>query len=170
MDDVVNVSGHRIGTTLAPVPNPKTWTLSGNGTVSTPNAGNVTINIDASQNIFGVSSQHTLAGGNMTLADYYEIKGKITDGLDYSGAGLVRITEATVYVADSSELTADGGSPDAIQRAINLASNNDIINVQAGTFAAGTTTAFGIQVNKPVQLLRPGQRGDRGARRGLRLR
>jgi uncharacterized delta-60 repeat protein len=123
-----------------------TVTFSGD-TYTAIEPGNVSANIDATNNVFGVSSGDSLASNDFTLGDYYAVENKITDGIDYTGAGLVRINEANIYVAQNSDLTADGGSSGSIQRAVNLASGGNTVNVQAGTFG-GT-----IIVNKSVTLL-----------------
>ncbi len=123
-------------------PSSSSVSFSGDG-YSTPHAGNVNVGIDASQNIFGVSSGDP--AGSLTLGDYYEIEGKITDGLDYSGAGLVSLSSGIVYVAQSSETYSAG----AIQRAVNLAGSGNIVDVQAGTY----TNAGGITVSQSVTLL-----------------
>ncbi len=123
-------------------PSSSSVSFSGDG-YSTPHAGNVNVGIDASQNIFGVSSGDP--AGSLTLGDYYEIEGKITDGLDYSGAGLVSLSSGIVYVAQSSETYSAG----AIQRAVNLAGSGNIVNVQAGTYVGDVT------VGKPVSIVGP---------------
>ncbi len=95
--------------------------------------GYVTANIDASQNVFDVSSGHTLADANMTPADYYEIQNQIVDGTDYSGAGLVTINPNNIYVTPQSYFTPATDDTGAIQRAVALASNGDTIHIEGGT-------------------------------------
>jgi uncharacterized delta-60 repeat protein len=75
------------------------------------------------------------SSGATTLAQDYGIEDKIADGIDTDGDGLVRIKNGNVYVAQSSETPGTGGSPDSLQRAVDLSSGGDAVHVQAGTFA-----------------------------------
>ncbi len=73
-----------------------------------------------------------------TLAQFYAVEDKITDGLDAAGgSGLVRLKAGNVYVSQNS------GS---IQRGVNVAVAGDVVNVQAGTFQGD------VIVNKGVDL------------------
>ena len=80
---------------------------------ATPNAGNVGINIDASQNIYAGT-----AAASLTLSEAYAVEDKITDYLDNPSLGYVSLNSMSVYVAQTSELAADGGTAGAIQRGI----------------------------------------------------
>ena len=101
----------------------------------------------------------TVTSGN--LSTFFGIEDKILDYLDYPASGYVRIKSGYDFVAHSSE--AD--TPDAIQRAITVANDNDIIEIQAGTYVggayvdaaadSGSGVTAGIYVDKPVTLLGP---------------
>lgn len=111
-------------------------------------AGNVPVNIDASQNDFGVTSGDTL--GTYTLADYYEIEDQIVDGIDYSGAGLVTINPGNLYVTPNSFLSPATDDTGAIQRAVNLASSGNTINIESGTYIGNVDIATpGLQILGP---------------------
>src|SRR5207253_2100789 len=77
------------------------------------------LEIDATTDTFAVVPAPS------TLSDYFTIEDRIIDGLDATGAGLVRLNAGNVYVTQQS------GS---IQRGVDQASDGDTIHVQAGTF------------------------------------
>ena len=89
----------------------------------------------------------TTAVSSGNLASFYGVENEIVDALDNASYGYVKIAGGYDFVAQESELPADGGTAGAIQRAINVATSGDIVEVQAGTYAGG------IQVSKAVTLL-----------------
>ncbi|MGN6149777.1 MAG: beta strand repeat-containing protein, partial [Rhizomicrobium sp.] len=107
---------------------------SANGTVTVSNsdfdnsvqeyistAGGSPNEIDATNgNTFG-----GVATSSATLDQLYDIVDKITDGTDDSSNGLVRLVAGHVYAT---------AAKDNIQNAVDVASNNDIINIQAGNY------------------------------------
>ncbi len=97
-----------------------------------------------------------------TLSDLYAIEDKIVDGIDVSGYGLVRLKAANIYVTPNSYFTPGGTTAPSIQRGIDAASDNDTVNVEAGTYVAtgsyndatdGVTSE--IEIDKPLTLLGP---------------
>ncbi len=96
--------------------------------------------------------------GPTGLGGLYGIEDYITDGLDQSGDGLVRLKSGDVFLAQSSE-TANAGS---LQRAVDLATSGNTIYVQAGTYMATGNYADNpdsvvqeINIDKPLTLLGP---------------
>ncbi|OWK44982.1 Flagellar hook-length control protein FliK [Fimbriiglobus ruber] len=81
-------------------------------------------------------------GATATLAQAYAIEDKIADLIDTPGLGFVRIKAATVFVTPLSEATTTG----AVQRAVTVASANDIVNVEAGLYHEN------VVINKPLTL------------------
>ncbi len=81
--------------------------------------------------------------GGTTLAQEYAIVDQISDGITYAGQGLVRLRANEVFVTQLAETTNAG----AIQRAVNLASANDTVYVQAGHYVDNVT------ISQPVHLL-----------------
>ncbi len=65
-----------------------------------------------------------------TLPQLYAIEDQIFDGLDEAGRGLVRLRAGNVYVTPMS------GS---IQRGVDLATPDDTVNVEAGTYTNTTS-------------------------------
>ncbi len=80
------------------------------------------------------------------LPSYYATEDKITDAIDTTGIGFVRLKIGHVFTAQSSE----SPNANAVQRAVGIASNNDVINIQAGTFVGQ------IKITRPVTLLGAG--------------
>jgi filamentous hemagglutinin family protein len=66
-----------------------------------------------------------VTGTNGTVAQLLAVTDKITDGLDTTGGGFVRLKANTVFVPLGSSL----------QTAVNLASDGDTINVAGGTYS-----------------------------------
>jgi parallel beta-helix repeat protein len=65
-----------------------------------------------------------------TLSQFYGIEDKVSDYLDGSAVGFVRLNAGFVYATQASETS----SPNVIQRAVNVAVEGDEIDVQAGTY------------------------------------
>ncbi len=103
-------------------------------------SGSDELNATNSGNTFGGVTANSSA---TDLAHEYAIVDKITDGVDSTGRGLVRINPQQIYVTIATE-TANLG---AIQRAVGLAVAGDTIHVQAGTYKENIT------VTKAITLL-----------------
>jgi hypothetical protein len=95
-----------------------------------------------------------LASG-ATLAQQFVIVDSIVDGVDASGAGLVRTKAGSVFVTvnsfDNSVSFATPSTTPKIQRGVDATDNGDTIYVQAGTFADN------VVVNKSVEIAGAGQ-------------
>ena len=100
--------------------------------------------VDATTDSFGGVLVSSLSVAT-DLASLYALENQITDGLDVSGAGLVRLLSGDVFLAASSE----AASPGSLQRAVNLAASADTVYVQAGTYVGN------VIVNNPVALIGP---------------
>ena len=93
---------------------------------------------------------------SVDLATYYAVEDKVLDGIDYANRGLVRLKSDYVFVTSLSEATTAG----AIQRAVDLASDYDTIDVDYGTYT-GTTAVpadgvvAAVLVDKPLTLIGP---------------
>ncbi|HZZ28461.1 MAG TPA: hypothetical protein VFE46_10710, partial [Pirellulales bacterium] len=105
--------------------------------------------LNATGETFVLTGSSTVLPADNTLADLYSVEDRIKDGIDQSGPGLVRLRSGKVFVSHGSEVGPQG-SAGAIQRAINLATSGDTVNVQAGAFAGG------INVNKALTLVGAG--------------
>ncbi len=117
-------------------------TVSGNY-IALSGGAELNQSIDASNVSFnGFVGSSEDPGNPSDLAGFYGVEDKITDALDDSTLGLVRLKSGDLFVAHSSE-TANAG---AIQRAINVANSGDSIYVQGGLFQDNLT------VNKSVAL------------------
>ena len=112
------------------------------GTVS-PTSFNGTI-LDASGVSFDgqLGASLTTASGPLTA---YNVEDKITDYLDDPTLGYVSLNSNNVYVAQSSELPAQG-TAGAIQRGINVAPSGGTVDVQAGSFVVNATIPKGLTV------------------------
>ncbi len=84
-------------------------------------------------------------GSNATTAQGYAIDDKITDALDTSGVGYVRVKSGNVFVTSTS------GAAGSIQRGIDNAVTNDTVHVESGTYHESP------QVNKSVTLAGDGR-------------
>ena len=92
----------------------------------------------------------------MDLVTYYAVEDKVLDGIDYASRGLVRLKSGYVFVTSQSEATTAG----ALQRAIDLASDYDTIEVQAGTYTGSTAVPVDgvvatVLIDKPLTLIGP---------------
>ncbi len=94
-----------------------------------------------------------IAGGNtLTVANGYAIADKIVDGVDassngFNSLGLVRLRAGEVYVTPNSFYAALGTTTPDINRGVSVASTNDTVNVEAGTYTGA------VNVNKTLTLL-----------------
>ncbi len=75
----------------------------------------------------------TLASSAAT-AQLFAVEDTIVDAIDVSGFGLVRLKAGNVYVTPNSFDAADGTTAPSIQRAVDVASSGDTVNVEAGTY------------------------------------
>ena len=104
-------------------------------------AGGATNDIDAtSGNTFD-----GVAVSTATLGQIYNIVDKIEDGLTSAGNGIVRL------VANSLFLTEANGD---IANAVNVADTGDTVNMQAGSFALGSSQ---LNINKSLTLTGAGE-------------
>ena len=104
------------------------------------------VNIDATGEIFGATynaGTGAFTGGILastgTLSQQYAFANKIIDGVDASGMGLVRTEANNVYVTPNSYSGDVGTYSPSIQRAINVASPGDTVNVAAGSYVGDLT-------------------------------
>ncbi len=105
-------------------------------------------NVNATTDTFNVGTGGAQVGGNsLSLAQAYAVEDKILDAIDVGTWGLVRIVAGNVYVTPSSFVNLITTAAD-IQRGINAASNNDTVNVEAGTY-----NELNLTINKPLTLL-----------------
>ncbi len=93
------------------------------------------------------------------LSDDYTIQNTITDGTNVEGYGLVRIVAGNVYITQLNEANYPGSVlnnvPDSIQRGIDAATANDIVNVQGGAteYVANSTEIPGeLYIGMPLTL------------------
>ena len=80
--------------------------------------------IDATHDTFG-----TVAPTDNSLAELYGVEDQITDAIDASGLGLVRIRDGNLYVTPSSYVSPATDATGAVARAAAAASLGDTINV-----------------------------------------
>ena len=81
----------------------------------------------------------TLYGSELVLlSDFYALEDKIVHKVDDASLGFVRVNAGNVYVSANSFVVPNTTTP-SIQRGIDAASVNDIVNVQAGTFPGALT-------------------------------
>jgi uncharacterized delta-60 repeat protein len=84
-----------------------------------------------------------LTGATATMAQDFAIEDKITDALDNSALGLIRIKAGTDFVTQQSETNQAG----AISRAVAAAAPGDTIDVQAGTFLDNVTVGKSLTID-----------------------
>jgi hypothetical protein len=88
-----------------------------------------------------------ITGNSLTLPQAYAVEDKIADAIDSSSLGFVRIQAGHVFVTPNSFLPPATNDTGAIQRAVNVASTGDTVNVEAGTYYDN------VSVNKSLTLL-----------------
>jgi hypothetical protein len=92
--------------------------------------------VDATGATFG-----GIAAVSATDTQLFAITDKVLDGVDVGGTlGLVRLKSGNVYVTPNSFLPPVTIAAD-IQRAVNLASSGDIVNVQSGSYSGNVNTS-----------------------------
>jgi len=116
-------------------------------------AGNT---IDATAVSFG-----GVTGATATLAQNFAIENKITDAVDDSSLGFVRIKAGNVFVTPNSFNSPTTTAAD-IQRGIDVASSGDTVNVEAGTYVENGNFVDSVDgvvselnIDKPLTLLGP---------------
>jgi uncharacterized delta-60 repeat protein len=126
-----------------------------------PGTATAPLTLDATGDTFGGT-----AAASLSLSQAYAVEDQISDYLDNSGYGYVKLNATTVYVAQDSEI-APQGTAGAIQRGINVAPSGGALNVQAGTYISngdfpsdGFGGVFGIDIDKPLSLIGPNSTFD----------
>ena len=184
------VSGDSTGSAIAANISGATTNITGGTTgiqVDGPNAS-ISFSGSAPANLSGLSGNYiTVSGGAMnsgtpgvidasnvsfsgilgsalglsSTPSAYAVEDKITDYLDDSTLGYVSLNATNVYVAQSSDLLADGGSAGSIQRGVNVVPSGDTVNVQAGIYVganvpdAANGYSDGVQIDKSLSLMGP---------------
>ncbi len=97
--------------------------------------------IDATSVTFGGTVGHSL-----TLSQAFPVEDKITDAIDATGLGFVRIQSNHVFVTPNSYLSPATDDTGALQRAIGVASSGDTVNVEAGTYTDNLTISESLSV------------------------
>lgn len=102
---------------------------------SATNLGNTAFDTALSVYVFNNSARPINAtSANFGSTDNFAIEDKIIHGVDVGGFGLVRVVPANVYVTVNSFLAALATTTPSIQRAANVASDSDTVNIQAGDY------------------------------------
>ena len=131
------------------------WITATAGTVTIGSANDFTgsqyyIINQSSQNYNLTSNGTEFQGATVSvstpLSTLYGIQDEIVNAIDNASYGYVQIVAGNWYVTPSDE-SAPYGSAGAIQRAVNVASTNDTVNVQSGSYTDDVT------INKTLTLL-----------------
>jgi uncharacterized delta-60 repeat protein len=77
-----------------------------------------------------------------SVTDMYAVEDKITDYLDDPTLGYVKLKSGNVYVAHGSEMAMPG----AIQRGINVAVADDVVNIESGAFVNNVDIPLGVTI------------------------
>ncbi len=88
-----------------------------------------------------------VGGAGLTVSEAYAVEDKITDAIDQSGLGFVRINAGNVYVTPNSFLSPAADDTGALQRAIDVASSGDTVNVEAGTYPGLITVGKALTIS-----------------------
>ena len=132
--DNYNGIGVRLGSATAGLPISISANVFSGNTYDIVNQGNGNLT-PAGTNVFdGV----TLSGA--TTSELYSIADKMVDAVDVSGYGLVQLKAGNIYVTPSSFLAAGGTTAASIQRAVNAASNGNVVHIQAGSYTGDVDT------------------------------
>ena len=99
--------------------------------------------IDATGETFGSFDPSATAVTTSTLSSFYGVEDKITDALDSTGLGYVRIKSRYDFVTQDSDLASHG----AISRGVAVAASGDIVEVQAGSFVDNVTIPTSLTLN-----------------------
>jgi hypothetical protein len=104
-------------------------------------------NLDATGDTFNVGSGGAQVGGaGLTLAEAFAVEDKITDAIDASGLGFVRIQGGNVFVTPNSYLAPAANDAGAVQRAVNAASSGDTVYVEGGLYLDNVTIGKALSV------------------------
>src|SRR5262249_6237480 len=80
----------------------------------------------------------------------------IVDAVDVPGFGLVRTKANNIYVTPNSFYAPDGTTTPSIQRAIDVASSGETVNIEAGTYPSS------VNVNKSLTIAPAGSSSSTG--------
>jgi uncharacterized delta-60 repeat protein len=88
----------------------------------------------------------TVGGGSLTLAQAFAVEDRITDAIDQSGLGFVRIQSGNVFVTPNSFVLPATDDTGAVQRAVNAASLGDTLHVETGLYRGQVQIARSLTV------------------------